>query len=180
MIRRHADPKHVAECLSLDLQTGELRWLKRPADHFSSAKAAAIWNGHWAGKPAFTHTEKGYRRGNLDGKPYKAHQIAYCLAHDVWPAGDIDHINGDRSDNRPANLRVVTHAVNMRNKRRYRNNSTGVAGVTRASRGHKYEAWIGADGRQRCLGRFETVAAAAEARRDAEASEGFHANHGAR
>lgn len=171
-------PEYLRECFALDEETGLLTWRKRPVEHFSSARVAAVWNGHWAGKAAFSHCENGYRRGSLDGKTVKAHQIVYALAAGVWPEQSIDHINGDRSDNRPANLRSASTAENAKNKRRYANNTTGVAGVTRTSRGGKFEAWINIKGKQTCLGTFATIDDAADAREEAAKREGYHENHG--
>lgn len=57
----------------------------------------------------------GYRYICLLGSKYLAHRLAWFYVHGVWPNGEIDHINGDRADNRIGNLRVVTHAENQHN-----------------------------------------------------------------
>lgn len=48
---------------------------------------------------------------------YQAHRLAWLYIYGKWPDGEIDHINGDRKDNRIANLRDVDHPTNMRARR---------------------------------------------------------------
>lgn len=57
----------------------------------------------------------GYLVIGLKRSIYYAHRLAWLYAHGHWPDGEIDHINGDRADNRIANLRVVSRQVNMQN-----------------------------------------------------------------
>lgn len=52
----------------------------------------------------------------LGGKQFRAGRLAWFLSHGEWPCGEIDHINGDRLDDRLANLRVVDRAENSQNK----------------------------------------------------------------
>lgn len=73
----------------------------------------------------------------------------------------VDHINGDGLDNRRCNLRESTHALNMRNKRLYRNNTSGFKGVTR--RNGRWRACITCNGRRVRLGSFDTAEAAGRA-----------------
>lgn len=78
------------------------------------------WNNTFAGKRAFTaRHERGYLRGLINGRQYRAHRIIYKMCHDTEPAF-IDHINGDTGDNRLVNLRSVSHAENMQNQKHHR------------------------------------------------------------
>ena len=58
----------------------------------------------------------GYLVVSAGGKNYQAHRVIWLITHGRWPAGDIDHINGIKTDNRLANLRDVSHKTNARNR----------------------------------------------------------------
>lgn len=101
----------------------------------------------------------GHVRITLDRRTYGAHRLAVFYVSGRWPEGEVDHINGVRSDNRIANLRDVPHAINLQNRRTpARHNKSGVLGVTK--RGNSYLARIKTDGQQRCLGSFPSAAEA--------------------
>lgn len=116
------------------------------------------------------------RRVNRAGKSkrlYLARVIAERMGLDLSAGQRIDHINGDTLDNRRANLRSVTAAVNARNTNRLsRNNSSGFIGVSfDASRKTKpWKAYIKTDRVQKNLGYFSTPEAANAARLEAEAA----------
>lgn len=109
---------------------------------------------------------------------YKAHRIAWLLHYGSWPNGEIDHINGDTSDNRIANLRDVSHQENQKNQKLRSTNKTGITGV----RPHKYHnqwaAEITVDGKNKYLGLYPHLFEAACARKSAERRHGYHINHG--
>jgi hypothetical protein len=67
---------------------------------------------------------------------------------------DVDHINGNSLDNRRANLRVVTHAENMRNRRLQKNSASGIKGVSWNKASKKWKAQIYIGGKQIHLGLF--------------------------
>lgn len=99
-------------------------------------------------------SDQGYVKIVICGKCYAAHRLAWLYVNKKWPDGDIDHINGVRSDNRIGNLRDVTRTINVQNRRDTRpKTKTSRLGVTEV-RG-KYQARITVDGRQISLGVFE-------------------------
>ena len=71
----------------------------------------------------------------------------------------VDHINHNKSDNRRENLRNCTLAENQHNTKRPKNNTTGYKGVSKDRR--RFRANIYVDGKQRCLGTFDTPEEAA-------------------
>lgn len=98
---------------------------------------------------------RGYRRVAFDSQKYQAHRVAWLYVHGRWPEFQIDHINGDRGDNRIANLRDVPARVNNENQRKaYSNNRCGLLGVF-AHQG-KWRSRIQTRGLSLDLGSFET------------------------
>jgi HNH endonuclease len=76
------------------------------------------------------HVGSGYVNIRVFGIHYKAHRLAWLYIHGINPCNDIDHINGNRSDNRIINLRDVTRSVNKQNTRKCSsNNKSGFLGV---------------------------------------------------
>lgn len=106
----------------------------------------------------------GYVQVNLAGTMLKGHRLAWFLHYGQWPDGQIDHVNGIRSDNRIANLRCVSHQVNAQNQRNgSRSSATGLIGVYVDRRHGKpwvYRAKIQVNKRQIHLGGFPTPEAA--------------------
>lgn len=104
----------------------------------------------------------GYTKVSVDNVDLQAHRVVFAITQGRWPALDIDHIDGDRSNNAPANLREVTRRVNLQNQRNASpGNSSGLLGANRV-RG-KFQARITVDGRSKCVGTFDTAQAAHEA-----------------
>ena len=110
----------------------------------------------------------GYIRITVLGRRYYAHRLAWFYVHGEWPAEQMDHINGDRSDNRIANLREATQSGNGQNKKMQRNNTSGCIGVTWSKRRKKWLAKIGVAGKVSYLGYFDIFDDAVAARKEAK------------
>lgn len=78
----------------------------------------------------------GYRILSVDGRRYKEHRLAWFYVYGKWPTGEVDHIDGHRSNNRIGNLRDVSKSVNQQNlKSAKSHNKSGLLGVTRRKSG---------------------------------------------
>lgn len=115
-----------------------------------------------AGTVAGELYNKSYWRVRYNGKGYLAHRLVWLHETGTWPTGQIDHINGNRADNRFTNLREVTHLQNSQNRLAQKNSITGVKGVSPRSSG-RFRASISVDGTKINLGAYDTVADAAHA-----------------
>lgn len=109
------------------------------------------------GEEAGDINNRGYRRVTVDGSRYLAHRIVWTMHTGFWPSLHIDHINGDRSDNRPENLRQATNGQNLCNRGAQKNNKLGLKGVHFSARKGKYVAQIAYGGKHRFIGHFSTA-----------------------
>jgi hypothetical protein len=166
------DVSYLKQRLDYDPDTGRLVW------RFYDGHPAS-WNTQWANKEAFTYVSGGrYRQGAIDSVNYHAHQIAWAMHYGEWPTGVIDHINGNGADNKIANLRVVTVSDNAKNAKLSSANSSGVTGVTYASKRGRWQAQLVHQKRCIFLGYFDDMKDAIASRKKAEVDYGFHVNHG--
>ena len=109
----------------------------------------------------------GYVELWLLGSKVRAHRLAFFYMTGDWPRHEVDHINGEKGDNRWVNLRDVTRTINQENKKiAKKSNKLGILGVHRS--GHKYMAYIQTAGRNRSLGCFPTPEEAYAAYLDAK------------
>jgi hypothetical protein len=128
----------------------------------------AAGKGRIKKKPAGTRLHSGYIGILVDGQRIMAHRIAWALRFGFFPTDQIDHVNGDKADNRLTNLREATNSQNGKNQKRKVSNRSGIAGVSFDAANNKWRACIKVDGRQINLGRFRSIDDAAEVRRKAE------------
>lgn len=141
---RELSANRLRDLLEYVPETGVFRW--RVTTNNRSAKA---------GSSAGSVKGAGYVYIQIDGKSYCAHRLAVLYMTGEWPANQVDHINGCRTDNVWSNLRCVTVSGNRMNQRRARSdNRTGLLGVHVA--GRKWTASIGIAGRTRHLGTFDS------------------------
>lgn len=97
----------------------------------------------------------GYLYIRIRGEKIFSHRVAYYLGTGKEPSEVIDHINGDRADNRLNNLRDVRHSFNSANRTKpSKRNKLGFLGVMEAE--GRYKAQIQVKGKKIHLGRFDT------------------------
>lgn len=144
--------ERLRELLAYDPETGALTWrVKRyrvsPGDVVRSRNT------------------KGYVTVMVDQNGLLAHRVAWALTTGAWPNEQLDHINGDKTDNRLANLREVSNAENRQNRRTaQRDNKLSVLGVCRhAAAPGRFMAQIKVSGVKHYLGLFDTPQLAHEA-----------------
>lgn len=162
-------PEQLRQLLRYEPETGKLFWKERTSEWFESswnrtAEAnCRAWNTANAGREAFTTASRGYRQGSVLGISVRAHRVAWAIHHGSWPK-NIDHINGDRGDNRASNLRDVETRENNKNLKIPRNNTSGHMGVYWHSRAKIWSARVQVNGESIHLGCFDSREAAVSAR----------------
>jgi hypothetical protein len=159
-------------------ETGDIHWNQRPKEQFATESAWSMWHKRFFIRLAFTTKSNGYFTGRVCGTTIKAHRAAWALCYGEWPSQHLDHINGNRSDNRIENLRLATPKENGRNQKRHKTNTSGHAGVVWSVRQRRWCARIVVDGIRQHLGTFVLLEDAVAARKAAEQHYGFHENHG--
>ena len=99
----------------------------------------------------------GYLRVKIDGSAFLLHRIAYLYINGLMPTNEIDHINGNKSDNRICNLRDVTTSLNQMNRRMQSNNKSGLTGVSWNHRRIKWKVTMTAESNVVFMGFFDSL-----------------------
>jgi hypothetical protein len=130
--------------------------------HYDPATGIFTWRiGRRSALKAGCFRSDGYLYITVDGRQRLSHRLAWLWMTSDWPSGTIDHIDGNPSNNRFENLRDVTIAENIQNRRKARVDSkTGVLGVSFDKRRNKFRAAIKFEGRRLYLGQFVTAESA--------------------
>lgn len=144
--------ERLRQVLAYDPATGEFTWRVSGRGRFKRVGAKAGCVDH-----------HGYVVIMIDGLSYQAHRLAWLHVHGEWPAHEIDHKFGVKTDNRISELRDATRTMNQENLRAARSdNSTGLLGVSPVPSG-KFMATVQSAGKQHYLGIFQDASAASEA-----------------
>ena len=152
------------QLLTYHRQTGHLYWKVTSSNRAPAGSRAGSF-----------HKPSGYRIVHVGKVAYREHRLAWLLEHGSLPQ-EIDHINGIRHDNRMENLRAVDRSGNNQNRAVQTNNTSGMTGVSYSKSHQKWRARIKIGGKEKHLGRFATLEAAAEAYEIAKSK--FHTTHG--
>lgn len=146
------DRATLMNVLSYDQVTGKFTWKVRPCRN--------VFPGDLAG----TRTSDGYVQIRMNGITYKAHRLAYVYMTGIDPGTCIDHVNGDREDNRFSNLRAVSNSVNAQNRRKAKAGAkSGLIGAFWNSARSHWISSILVDGERINLGKFASEKEAHEA-----------------
>lgn len=149
----------LRELIAYDAASGAFSW---------AAGNEARGGKRRAGTAAGYTRPDGYVQMTLDWNKYEAGRVAWPYMTGAWPAGDIDHRDGNPGNNRWLNLRDIPHRQNIENRRRpNRQNKAGLLGVS-PSQGGLYRAQITVLGKCLLLGEFTNAELAHAAYIDAK------------
>ena len=149
------DAAKVRRFLDYDPGTGTMVWLNVSPYHREK-------NGMLAGGVVPNQSGKFYHTISLNGRKYKRSRLAFAWMTGAWPTHQIDHINGDSTDDRWANLREATATQNAWNHRKRSKASHLPMGV-RSNPSGRFSARIAVNKRMVQIGTFDTAAEASEA-----------------
>lgn len=152
---RRPKPSHarVLELLRYEPESGSFFWQR----HMTGT--API--GSVAGSLQVNKNGTRYIRVCIDGTNLSAHRLAWFYVYGIWPKDQIDHIDGDGTNNRISNLREASRFQNAQNRRMHKSNKWGMKGITWKKARGKWQAQIEANGKAKYLGTFATKEEAA-------------------
>ena len=146
MRKKTPSQEMLLSAFAYEQRIGVLNWRRR-------INVRPEWNTRFAGRAAGYRTKLGYVAINLDGQMYLAHVLIWKIVTGCEPVGDIDHKDGDGSNNKFDNLREATRTQNMMNQKRWGKMPKGVRLHRPTGR---YAARIKLSGRDHSLGYFDT------------------------
>lgn len=178
------DLGYAAQFVTYDPETGVFTWLPRDPYIYNRLQSATRFNNTYAGVRADRCSGRlGYLRVSIRLNGHNqytlAHRLAWYMYHREEPY-QIDHINGNRRDNRILNLRSVSQKENCKNLGLDSRNTSGKSGVSFCNWEGKWRAKGSVNGKRKHLGSFITKQEAIDARSKFESEMGYHPNHGAR
>ncbi len=147
--------QELREVVSYDPMTGIFVWVKPASFRVKPGDCAGCVE------------PRGYIGMVINYQRYRAHRLAWLYMHGVMPDGEVDHMDGDKSNNAIANLRVVTTKQNRENTRLQCNNTSGVRGVYWDKRREKWMARVQHHRKWIFLGRFDSLDRATEVVKEA-------------
>lgn len=180
------DADLLRQLLRYDPETGNLFWKERPLSFFKDGGHGREWywtnwhkrySGKQVGPCERPKGSRGYRIVQFLGQKYLAHRLIWKIVTGGDPI-EVDHINGDSSDNRWCNLRSVTGQENKLNLAKHGRNRSGCTGVFWNTQFNRWQSFITINLKTKHLGLHKTKESAIRARKAAEREMGFHPNHG--
>jgi hypothetical protein len=150
--------ERLCELLDVDTESGVFTW--------KNTMGGKAKKGQLAG----SKQKIGYVSIRLDQKDFYAHRLMWLYVYGAFPILQIDHINGNKEDNKPTNLRLATQKQNSENVFLAKHNTSGFRGVRFEKRliSKPWSACITSDYKQKHLGYYATMQEAIIARQTAE------------
>jgi HNH endonuclease len=148
---------YLRQCFAYDPYTGVLTWRVRPRNHFETDRGWRGTNSRQAGNAAGSivrTVSETYIRVEIDGRSLAAHRVIYKLVWGKEPPADIDHHDGDGTNNRWKNLRPASKTQNACNAES--TDGKYPRGVIRSARGRVFYARVTIDGVRRTIGSYPT------------------------
>lgn len=130
---------------------------------FTWAEDRGRWGRIKAGTVAGHKKANGYVVINIDKKLLYAHRLVFEMEGGIPEGMEVDHINGDPSDNRRVNLRLCDSSENKFNTKRPKSNTTGVKNVHLDKGTGKYRVRIRCKGLHKHIGLYDTLEEASKA-----------------
>lgn len=157
--------EYLRSILDYDPETGVISW---KIDRVNCEK----------GKAVYARNDNGYLKMRIKGKDLRVHRVVFLLMTGSWPKFAVDHINGNKIDNRFCNLREATIAQNSQNSKFRKTNTSGFKGVSWNKAARKWHAYICENRKLHFLGLFDKIEDAIDARTQAvEKLHGEFASH---
>lgn len=113
-----------------EYKEGHLFWKRRPLSHFPNERSFGMWNTRYASTEAGTPDGRGYISIMYKKERFKRHQLVWIYFKGAIPKDqEVDHIDGDKSNDRIDNLRLTSKSENQTNRGKNRNNKSGFKGL---------------------------------------------------
>lgn len=160
--------EQLMSMLAYDPATGIFVWRQK----IGAGREINRWNTRHAGRRAGSPNRDGYIQINIRKTQYGAHRLAWLYVNKEWPRLEIDHRNGDKADNRIANLREADRFQQMQNVKAPATNTSGFKGVSLHQKTKRWRATANFNGKPKHLGYFATREEAYQAYLDAIAARG--------
>lgn len=152
----------LKELLIYDSLSGNVFWRDRGEKWFVDERSYNIFKTSFLMKQVKNVDGAGYYQIPIFGKFFLSHRVIWLYVHGYWPENQIDHINGNKLDNRIENLRECTIAQNMHNSKPNKNARIPYKGVYLRKDG-MYISEIHNNNKKFWLGSFKTAEDAAKA-----------------
>lgn len=160
--RNRVDIDLLRKYLSPDFDFGILIWKHRAESDFQNVTSSRgpswycnVWNAKNAGNEALASiNSNGYKAGSFFGRSLLAHRVIWAMYRDKWPGTHLDHIDGNRSNNKIENLREVTQAQNALNAKAS-GSSSKYKGVSFCNRSQRWVVYCQVNKKSKFGGYFD-------------------------